>query len=134
MTRHCQKLLPSNSDKGSAALDFVLVSVPMLLMSLGVIATCLAAFILGVIRDSAVEGARFAALADQSAGSGCLRAQMLVDKLLAPAFPRQVNCGSIEVAGVNYESVKIQVGLPVIGVFKFTNLLTAESRAPREIQ
>ena len=134
MTRPSPKSLPSKKDEGSAALDFVLVAVPMVLMALGVIAVCLSAFLLGVIRDSAVEGARFAALADQSTSSGCSRAQSLLSKSLSKALISEISCSAKQVADVDYETVRIQLSMPLIGLVKLNKWLFAESSAPRENQ
>jgi hypothetical protein len=106
----------------------------MLFMSFGVVAVCVSAFALSVIRDTAVEGARFAALADQSTNSGCLRSQSLIEKTLGPAFGKEITCSAKKMSGVDYESVRIQISLPLIGLFKGNHLLYAESSAPREIQ
>lgn len=106
----------------------------MLMLSLAVITVSVSAYAMGVIRDSAVEGARFAALADQSTTSGCLRAQMLLEKALVADFSRVISCDSKIIAGVSYEKVRIQLGLPVIGLITGARFLTAESVAPREDQ
>lgn len=132
MIKHFPKLFRSKTDSGSAVLDFVLVSVPMLLITLGVITFCLATYSLGVIRDSAVEGARFAALADQSSDSGCDRAKALLAKALVASAPRIVTCNSLIASGVAYERVSISIGLPVLGLVTGPRQLKAESLAPRE--
>lgn len=134
MIKRSQKLLPSKHDAGSAALDFVLVSVPMLMVSLGIVAIFLNAFTMSVIRDSAVEGSRFAALADQSTASGCIRSETLLAKVFGKSVVRDVSCQSAQLAGIDYEVVRIQISLPILGVFRLSNGLFAESKAPRENQ
>lgn len=130
--RRCPKLLPSRKESGSAVLDFVLVAAPMLLITLGVITFCVATYSLGVIRDTAVEGARFAALADQSSSSGCIRAQSLLAKAIVPSIPRSVTCSALIEEGIEYERVEISVRMPVLGLVAGPRQLSAESMAPRE--
>lgn len=122
------------AQSGSAALDFVLVSVPLLLLALGVVSISFSALTLGIIRDTAVEGARFAALADQTSGDGCSRARELLSVVLSPTLLTTVTCSPIQVNAIDYESVQISVAVPNLGLLAGTNLLQAESAAPREDQ
>lgn len=122
------------AQNGSAALDFVLVSIPLLLLAIGLVSLCLSALTLGIIRDTAVEGSRFAALADQSSTDGCSRARELLSVVLSPTLVTTVTCKQIQVNAIDYESVHISVAVPILGLLARTNLLQAESAAPRENQ
>lgn len=119
-----------NSQAGSAVVEFVLVSVPLLMVSLTVLSLGITNFTMAVLRDSAIEGARFAALADQSADAGCHRALELSKQALGRFATLKVACDSLP---DGYESVRLSARLPLLGIFERNHELFAVSRAPREM-
>lgn len=110
-------------------MEFVLVSVPMLMLSLAVLSVGITNFTTAVLRDSAIEGARYAALADQSSAAGCRRALELSKQAIGEFATLQVGCGS---SGDGYELVKLSAQIKLLGIITRTNELVATSRAPRE--
>lgn len=134
MSRHFPKLLLSKQAKresqlGSAAVEFVLISLPLVLLAVTSMAIALNSFVSIVIRDSAIEGARFAALADQNSAAGCLRAQQLINVALAGKFVPKVSCQSFD--GLE-EVVVVHGQLQVFGFLSGVRELSATGRAPRE--
>lgn len=123
---------PFRLDRGSAALDFILVAIPLLMVSLAQLSIFLSAFILNVIRDSAVEGARYASLADQTAEQGCARSQALVAAALGESINPVFSCQSIVEDDITLERVSISVNWIGLGAFAGIATLQAESMAPRE--
>jgi hypothetical protein len=66
--------------------DFILVSVPLVLMTLSVLSISLNGFAKNVARDIAVDTARYASLADQGASSAISRAHKGLGLLLVQGF------------------------------------------------
>jgi hypothetical protein len=71
-------------------LDFILVSVPMVLLTLSVIGIAINGFAKNVALDIAVDTARFAALADQDAVTASDRALKHLRAVLAGSFSPNV--------------------------------------------
>jgi hypothetical protein len=117
------------SQLGSAVVEFVLISVPLVLLAVTTVTIALTSFVSMVIRDSAVEGARFAALADQNSDSGCLRAQQLISAALMGKFVPKVSCHSLD--GLE-EIVMVNGRLQMFGFLPGVRDLSAIGRAPRE--
>lgn len=67
-------------------MDFILVSVPLVLMTLSVLSISLNGFAKNVAQDIAVDTARYAALADQGASSAMTRASRGLSLLLIEGF------------------------------------------------
>lgn len=123
---------PFRLERGSAALDFILVAIPLLMVTLAQLSIFSSAFVLNVIRDSAVEGARYASLADQTAEQGCARSQALVAAALGKAISPVFRCQSIVQGQITLEKVSISVNWVGLGTFAGLTTLKAESTAPRE--
>lgn len=119
-----------NSQSGSAVVEFVLVSVPLLMLSLTVLSVGITNFTMAVLRDSAIEGARYAALADQSSGAGCRRALELSKSAIGRFATLQVGCDS---SADGYESVRLSAQINLLGIITRNSELVAVSRAPREM-
>jgi Flp pilus assembly protein TadG len=125
-------LQPFKLERGSAALDFILVAIPLLMVTLAQLSIFSSAFILNVIRDSAVEGARYAALADQSSEQGCARSKSLVAAALGKSLSAVFTCQSIVQDQIALERVSITVNWIGLGALAGLSTLQAESMAPRE--
>ncbi|MFM1984104.1 MAG: hypothetical protein RL723_539 [Actinomycetota bacterium] len=123
---------PFKLERGSAALDFILVAIPLLMVTLAQLSIFSSAFILNVIRDSAVEGARYAALADQSSEQGCARSKSLVAAALGKSLSAVFTCQSIVQDQIALERVSITVNWIGLGALAGLSTLQAESMAPRE--
>jgi hypothetical protein len=113
-------------------LDFILVAIPLLMVTLAQLSIFSSAFILNVIRDSAVEGARYAALADQSSEQGCARSKSLVAAALGKSLGAVFTCQSIVQDQIALERVSITVNWIGLGALAGLSTLQAESMAPRE--
>lgn len=132
--RRFLELQHSRKDAGSAAVDFILTAIPLCLVFLSVISISASSYVLGIIRDSAVEGARYAALADQSSVAGCQKAQFLMQQVLVINLNPQVKCTLVQINSKNYETVRIEVSIPFATPLLKTKSLMAEGWAPSEDQ
>jgi hypothetical protein len=79
--------------KGSAPLDFILVAVPMVLLTLSVIGIAMNGFAKNIAQDIAVDTARYAALADQDSSTASARAIRGLGLALGRIFEPSVRVG-----------------------------------------
>ena len=135
-SKRSAKLLRSKfkSTRGSAPLNFVLIAVPLLLLAFSVVGISLTTLLRNQLIDTAVESARFAALADQSSSDGCLRARALLAKTVAQKLDLEVRCFGESVFGVSQEVVQLTFRTPAIGFLPGSKLIKAVGHATREIQ
>lgn len=127
-------MLTSSKEAGSAAVEFILSAIPLTLIFISVVSVSASSYVLGIIRDTAVEGARFAALADQSSNTGCKKTQALIHQVLVADLNPVITCNLVQVDSVNFEKVKIQIALPFQNAPLGLEVLEAEGWAPRENQ
>lgn len=119
----------ASRQEGSAVADFVLVAFPMLAIFVATITITLGSYARLVLLDSTIEGARFAALADQDIDSGIAKTRQLVAAALGPGLSVSV-VGSLSKLG-SVESVRL-VSTLGFNLISGSNFLTASSVATRE--
>ena len=119
----------ASRQEGSAVADFVLVAFPMLAIFVATITITLGSYARLVLLDSTIEGARFAALADQDIDSGIAKTRQLVAAALGPGLSVSV-VGSVSKLGT-VESVRL-VSTLGFNLLSGSNFLTASSVATRE--
>lgn len=119
----------ASRQEGSAVADFVLVAFPMLAIFVATISITLGSYARLVLLDSTIEGARFAALADQDIDSGIAKTRQLVAAALGPGLRVNV-VGSLSKLG-SVESVRL-VSTLGFNLISGSNFLSASSVATRE--
>lgn len=119
----------ASRQEGSAVADFVLVAFPMLAIFVATISITFGSYARLVLLDSTIEGARFAALADQDIDSGIAKTRQLVAAALGPGLRVNV-VGSLSKLG-SVESVRL-VSTLGFNLLSGSNFLTASSVATRE--
>lgn len=119
----------ASRQEGSAVTDFVLVAFPMLAIFVATISITLGSYARLVLLDSTIEGARFAALADQDIASGIVKTKQLVAAALGPGMSVNV-AGNVSRFG-SVESVRL-VSTLVINLIPGSNFLSVSSVATRE--
>lgn len=122
----------SSSERGSALVDFALLAMPFVLVPLSVISISFVSYAQAVLQDSAIEGARYAALADQDSSGGCKRSRELANAAFAGFLDLKASCSlSRQVTG-EIEQVLLLAKIPVFGAIALSPELSAVGRAPRE--
>lgn len=116
---------------GSSVTDFVLVAFPMLAIFVATVSITLGSYARLVLLDSTIEGARFAALADQDIASGIAKTKQLVAATLGPGMSVNV-AGNVSRFG-SVESVRL-VSTLGINLIPGSNFLSVSSVATREIE
>jgi Flp pilus assembly protein TadG len=86
-------------DAGSSLVEFVLVSVLLLMLFLGVMQVAVYLHIRAVTTAGAAEGARYAANADVPAGAGALRAEELLARGVGSGTAARIRCEDTGEAG-----------------------------------
>ncbi|MFG1921219.1 TadE/TadG family type IV pilus assembly protein [Cryptosporangium sp. NPDC048952] len=95
-------------DRGSAVVEFALVSVVLLLLLLGVLQVAVYLYVRNIVAACAAEGARFAANADVDVGQGAARAEEVLRRGAGAGVAERVRCvgrdefgdGGLRLAGV----------------------------------
>ncbi|CAB4895335.1 unannotated protein [freshwater metagenome] len=114
---------------GSAVTNFVLVAFPMLAIFVATISITLGSYARLVLLDSTIEGARFAALADQDIASGIAKTRQLVAATLGAGLNVNVAASVLRIGKV--ESVRF-VSTLGIDLIPSSYVLSASSVATRE--
>lgn len=103
------------TDSGSAVVEFVLVSVLVVVLLLAVVQLGLALYIRNTLVSAAGEGARFAAAADRSPEDGAQHTRALISQTLPDSYADEVSSGYAMVEGVRTVEVEVRASLPVFG-------------------
>ena len=117
--------------EGSAVTDFVLIAFPMLAIFVATTSIALSSYARIVLLDSTIEGARYAALADQDIVAGIARTKKLVADGLGPAISIDV-VGAVSRIG-SLESIRL-VSTLGINLIPGSKILIASSVATREVE
>ena len=121
----------ASREDGSAVTDFVLVAFPMLAIFVATTSITLGSYARVVLLDSTIEGARYAALADQDIAAGIARTKKLVASALGPAL--SVNVTGSETRIGTLESVRL-VSTLGLSLIPGSSVLSVSSVATREIE
>lgn len=102
--------------RGSAAVDFVLVSALLTLMFVGVLQLALALHVRNTLVDAAGEGARRGALVGREPADAVERTRELVRSSLSDRLAEDVSATTETVDGVQTVVVTVRAPLPVVGL------------------
>ena len=87
---------PDDGERGSAVVDFVLVSLVIVMLLLAVLQVAVYVHVRNVVTASAQEGARFAANADVDSGLGADRTVEIVGRATSAQTAGGLTCTSTE--------------------------------------
>jgi Flp pilus assembly protein TadG len=96
--RVSRRHLPGDGERGSAVVDFVLVSVLIVVLLLAVLQVAVYVHVRNVVTASAQEGARFAANADVDSALGAGRTVEVVGEATSQQTAEGLTCTSTEEA------------------------------------
>ncbi|MEQ1736045.1 MAG: TadE/TadG family type IV pilus assembly protein [Rhodoglobus sp.] len=103
-------------DTGSAIAEFVMVSALLTVLTLSVLQLALALLVRNTALDAAAEGARFAALADNSLADGVARTTDLIGTAIGPGYAGHVTAGIGSYLGHPAVVVSVRAPLPIVGL------------------
>lgn len=123
----------ARDDEGSAVVEFTLVGVLLVILTLAVLQLGLALHVRNTVLDAAAEGARFAALADNGPADGVLRARALITEAIGADYAGDVSVSTGSWMGHPAVTVTVRTTLPVIGLLGVGGALEVSGHAAVEI-
>lgn len=122
----------SAQDDGSAVVEFILVSILVVMLFLAVVQLAMALHIRNTLISAAGEGARFAAAADQTPEDGAEHTRALIRQSLPDSYAGQVSFGYSTVGGVRTVEIRVRADLPVFGWLGPSGVLRVAGHAMEE--
>lgn len=119
-------------ERGSAAVEFVLVGVLLTALTLGVLQLGFAVYVRNVVHDAAVEGAYHAALADTAFDEGAARTGRIIVRAVGEGYGHDVRASPATVAGIDVVRVTVTATLPLAGLLGAPRGLEVSAYAPIE--
>lgn len=119
-------------EAGSAVVDFVLLTVVLIPLVLGILHVALVLHVRNTLVSAASEGARHAARLDRGPADGVRRARQEVSGALSSAFAQEVTARPEQVAGMPGIAVTIRAGVPPLGLWGPATPITATGHAIEE--
>ena len=119
-------------ESGSAIVEFVLVGALLTVLTLGVLQLALALHIRNTLLDAASEGARFAALADNTPSDGVQRTKDLITTAIGPDYADDVTVARGNYRGHPSAVVTVITPLPLFGLFGIDRAMEVRGHAVME--
>ena len=120
-------------DRGSATVEFTLVSILLVLLTLGVMQIALVLHVKNTVSDAASEGARWAALADSSLTDGVIRTTELIDTSVGSDYSGRIRARYVNWLGQPAVEVTVRTQLPALGLWMPALPLEVRGHAAREV-
>lgn len=130
--RRYRQVAGGAGERGSAVVEFVLVSVLVVMLVLGLVQLTLALHVRNTLIDSASEGARYAALSGSSLGAGVDRTRELIRTTLSPRYAEEVSASAVDDDGVALVRIEVSAPLPVLGLLGPAGVVTVAGHAVPE--
>lgn len=121
-----------SDDRGSSAVEFLLVSIVLTALTLGVLQFAVAVYLHNLTHDAAVEGAYFAALADVDVSEGAVRTRAILDRTVGGGFVGSATARLIGQGETAMVEIRVTTHLPLVGFFGIPEAWEVTARAPRE--
>lgn len=118
-------------DRGSAVVEFALVTPLLLLVALAVLQVTLALHVRSTLTAAAAEGARAGALAGSGLGVAESRTRDVLSDALGGDAAQEVTASRARIDGVDVVRVRVTARLPLLGTLGPT-ALTVEGHAIEE--
>jgi hypothetical protein len=119
-------------EHGAAVVDFVLVSLVLVPLVLGLIQVALVLHVRNTLTAAATEGARYAATVDRRPQDGVARTREQIAGAIADRFAGQVSARDVEVGGVPAVEVRVHASVPALGLWGPAVELDVAGHAVRE--
>lgn len=103
-------------ERGSALVDFTLVSVVLLPIVLGIVQVALVLHVRATLAAAASEGARLAATSGSSPGEGVARTRSQIVEAVGPQYARDVEVHRVSVDGASAVEVTVHAEVPALGL------------------
>ncbi|TDE97441.1 pilus assembly protein [Occultella glacieicola] len=120
------------SERGSAVVDFLLVSLLVTVLVLGVVQLALTLHVRNILIDSASEGARYAALEGSSLAAGQQRTADLITSTLPDFYAENLEAGYLNHPGATLVEIRVSAPIPVLGLLGPSGVVNVTGRAVQE--
>lgn len=124
--------LLAERESGSAVAGFLLVSLLVTVMFLGLVQVAVIVHVRSVLIDCAGEGARRASRADRDLADGEQRTRELIAASLSDAYTSDVTASYLTDGDLNLVQVEVSAPIPVIGLWGPGGVVTVTGHALRE--
>lgn len=114
----------SESERGNASAEFVMVAALVLLLFGVVLQVAFALYARNIMLDAAASGARYGTLLDRTAADGQARTEELIAEHLPNVYQSSVSTRTAQADGVETLEITVQGTLPVVGPFGFDRAIT----------
>ncbi|MGN6251047.1 MAG: TadE/TadG family type IV pilus assembly protein [Marmoricola sp.] len=105
------------NEGGAAVVDFVLVSLVLVPLFLGIIQVALVMHVRTTLASAAAEGARYAATVDRGPREGAARARAEITQALSARYARGVRAREEVHDGVRVVVVEVSAAVPPLGLW-----------------
>jgi len=122
----------SRGERGAAVVDFVLVSLVLVPLVLGLVQVALVLHVRNTLTAAAAEGARYAATVDRQPQDGVARTRAQIAGALADRFAGRVSAADVTVDGVPAVEVRVHADVPPLGLWGPAVSLDVAGHAVRE--
>ncbi|MCW4386591.1 pilus assembly protein [Salinibacterium sp. SYSU T00001] len=119
-------------ERGSAPAEFVMVGALLTVLTLSVMQLGLVMHVRNTVLDAAGEGARFAALADNTLADGAARTRELITTAIGPSYAADVTITSGDYLGHPAAVVTVRAPLPLLGLIGLDGGLEVTGHAALE--
>jgi Flp pilus assembly protein TadG len=107
----------SRAELGAAVVDFVLVSLVLVPLILGLVQVALVLHVRNTLTAAATEGARYAATVDRRPQDGIARTREQISDAIADRFADRVTAADGTVGGVPTVEVRVHATVPPLGLW-----------------
>jgi Flp pilus assembly protein TadG len=107
----------SPAERGAAVVDFVLVSLVLVPLVLGLVQVALVLHVRNTLTAAATEGARYAATVDREPRDGAARTREQIAGALADRFARRISAAAVTLDGVPVVEVRVEATVPPLGLW-----------------
>lgn len=119
-------------DRGSAVAEFAMVGAILTVLTVSVLQLALALHVRNTVLDSAAEGARFAALADNTPADGVARCRTLIITAIGADYADDIRVATGSWMGHPAVTITVRTTLPVIGLLGIGGALEVAGHAAIE--
>ena len=126
--------LHRRDQRGAAVADFVLVSLVLVPLVLGVLQVALVLYVRNTLTAAAAEGARYAATLDRGPAEGVARTREQIRGAMADRFASSATSTERVVDGVNVVEVRVHAEVPPLGIWGPSIALDVAGHAVEEPQ
>jgi Flp pilus assembly protein TadG len=107
----------SRAEHGATVVDFVLVSLVLVPLVLGLVQVALVLHVRNTLTAAATEGARYAATVDRQPQDGVDRTRDQISDAIADRFADQISGADVTLDGVPTVEIRVHASVPALGLW-----------------